>query len=388
MAGKGSRTLLLSLVADTNQFDKKTKKSASRFQQWGKAISAAAAGAALAIAGFAAKWLGDGVQAAIAAEKIERRFARTLRNTTKATDRQVAAVEDYIEATQMATGVNDDELRASLERLVVATGKVTKAQKLQKLALDISAGTGKSLEQVTMALVKAQNGQLTSLRRLGVPLSDTILKAKDSDKAFKVLAKTFEGQAAQAADTTAGKLARLNERLGEIQEAAGAVLLDGLEPLTDWAVSPQGAEALDEIGRDINETLGNIVRQWQTVVDLNDITVDGGGLEPLLKNLERLNTLLTNAFKAFDAILKNPVFKTIYGATPGGILTDLLDRLAPEAPGGRYLRPGENPYGTRGGVTVNVNGATDPVATAKAVQKSLAEASRMGGYGWMGKGTG
>lgn len=395
MAGKGSRTLLLSLVADTNNFNKGLKKGESAFKKFGKAVSAAAGAAALAVAAFAAKWLGEGVQAAIAAEKVERRFAKTLRNVTKATDAQVKATEEYITATQMATGVNDDELRASLERLVTATGKVSKAQKLQALALDISAGTGKTLEQVTMALVKAQNGQLTSLRRLGIPLSETILKAKDSEAAFKVLAQTFEGQAAEAADTTAGKLARLNERLGEIQESAGAVLLDGLQPLTDWALSPEGAAAIDQMGAEIRDTLKEVVTQWQTVIDLDKIAVDGGGLTPLLDQIERLNVLFSNMFKIFERITTNKAFNIIVGSLPAGGIIRFLDEqrgnprpgdpgfIGPTRP--QVMDPRRNPTP---GININVSGAVDPNATAKAVQNALNQAGRMGGYSWAGKGTG
>ncbi len=45
----------------------------------------------------------------------------TLKNTTKATDAQVKSVEDYIDKTARATGVADDQLRPSLDRLVRST---------------------------------------------------------------------------------------------------------------------------------------------------------------------------------------------------------------------------------------------------------------------------
>lgn len=401
MAERGSRTLLLKLVSDTNQFEKGTKKGTTAFQKFGKAVSAAAGAAALAVAGFAAKWLGDGVQAAIEAEKVERRFARTLKNVTKATDAQVAATEDYITATQMATGVNDDELRISFEKLIRVTRNNTKAQKLQAIALDFAAGAGISLEAATKAIVRAQSGSFTALTRQGVKLDETTIKTKNVDEAMKTLAETFKGQADEAANSVEGKFKRLQERLGEVQETAGAVLMDGLQPLADWAVSPEGAAAIDQMGVEIRDTLKEVVTQWQTVIDLDKIAVDGGGLAPLLDNIERLNVLFTNIFTVLDKITRNKVFNAIIGSLPAGGILRFLD----EQRGGP--RPGDpgfiGPVGPQWtdprlrndprlnptpGININVSGAVDPVATAKAVQKALAQADRMGGYSWLGKGTG
>jgi cytidylate kinase len=55
-----------------------------------------------------------------------------------------------------------------LERLSRATGDLNKAQKLQAIAIDVAAGSGKSLETVTNALAKAAEGQTASLGKLGV----------------------------------------------------------------------------------------------------------------------------------------------------------------------------------------------------------------------------
>ena len=53
-------------------------------------------------------------------------------------------------------------------KLVAATGDVAKAQDLASLAMDVSAGSGKSLDAVTMALVRAQNGSVAVLEMVTV----------------------------------------------------------------------------------------------------------------------------------------------------------------------------------------------------------------------------
>ncbi len=55
-------------------------------------------------------------------------------------------------------GIADEQLRPSFQRLATATGDLSKAQEGLQLALDISAATGKSVEQVSNALGKAYEG--------------------------------------------------------------------------------------------------------------------------------------------------------------------------------------------------------------------------------------
>ena len=54
-------------------------------------------------------------------------------------------------------------------KLVAATGDVAKAQDLASLAMDVSAGSGKSLDAVTMALVRARTVASVACRGSGSP---------------------------------------------------------------------------------------------------------------------------------------------------------------------------------------------------------------------------
>ena len=158
-------------------------------------------------------------------EAAARRMAIALHNTTGATKQQVAAVEDWISTQGKALGVSDDQLRPAMEKLVTATHDVSKAQSLASLAMDISAGTGKSLEVVSMALAKAQNGNVSSLGRLGLAFKDADGKTKSLHQVTKDLAETYKGQASAAAESTAGKQQRLTVALDEAGETIGYKLI-------------------------------------------------------------------------------------------------------------------------------------------------------------------
>ena len=239
MAGT-SRALTLKLLADIDNFTKNINKAdnevttfGDKISKFGKVAGAAflAAGAAAAV--YAGKLAIDGVKSAIEDEAAQAKLAATLRNVTGATDAQIKATEDYVLKQSLLFGITDDQLRPSLDRLTRATGDVTKAQKLQALAIDISAATGKSLQAVTESLSKAQEGNLAGLSRLGVGLSKAELKTLDFEQITAKLANTFEGQATIQADTFQGKMARLSIAFDEAKETVGAFILDAITPMVE-----------------------------------------------------------------------------------------------------------------------------------------------------------
>ena len=226
----------------------------AKLGKFGKVAGAAFAAAGAAAAAYAGKLLIDGVKAAIEDEKAQVALATSLKNVTGATEAQISAVEDQITKTSLLTGVTDDELRPSLDRLLRSTKDVGEAQKLQNLAIDVAAGSGKSLQAVSEALGKAYDGNFGALKKLGVPIDENIIKTKDFDAAQQALAATFGGQAAAQADTFAGKMARLQVAFDEGKESVGSFVLDAITPLVSGLVNnviPKIGELSEKIGKDL-----------------------------------------------------------------------------------------------------------------------------------------
>lgn len=180
-------------------------------------IGAAAGGAAYAAVNLAKAAAEDAASAG--------QLERQLKNTTNATDAQVAAVEDWITKTSLATGVTDDELRPALAALVRGSGDAEKAQKDLGLAMDISAGTGKSLDSVSQALAKAYGGNVTALKKLDPRLAKIIEKGGTTDEVFGQLADTFKGAGKEAANSADGQFKRLTVAFDEAKESLGRRLL-------------------------------------------------------------------------------------------------------------------------------------------------------------------
>jgi phage-related protein len=223
----------------------------SKVAKFGKMAGAAFAAAGVAAAAYAGKLLVDGVKSAIADEAAQAKLATTLENVTGATTRQIAAVESQITKTSLLTGLTDDELRPSFERFVRATKDADAALKLQAVAIDVAAGSGKSLEAVTNAMSKAAEGNAGSLAKLGVGLTAAQLKTMSMEEITAQLAATFGGQASEKADTFAGKMDRLKVAFDEGKETVGSFVLDAITPMVSGFVNtviPAVQKLSEELG--------------------------------------------------------------------------------------------------------------------------------------------
>jgi hypothetical protein len=205
--------------------------SANGLEKFGKVAGAAFLAAAAAAGAYAIKIGVDGVKAAIADEQSQLKLATALENATGATKAQIAATEDSIDKMARATGVADDQLRPALSRLALSTGDVSKAQDLLSLALDISTQTGKPLEGVANALGKAYDGNTASLGRLGIGLSAAELKSMSFTEVQTKLSDLFGGAAAANAETFQGRMDRLKVAFDEGVESIGTRLLPIIEAL-------------------------------------------------------------------------------------------------------------------------------------------------------------
>jgi hypothetical protein len=237
----GNRTLKLSILADVDDLKKKlgeadkvVETNSSKISEFGKKAAAAFAIAAAAAVAYAGKLAIDGVKSAIEDEQAQLRLAAALRTATGATDGQIQATEDYISKTSLAVGIADDQLRPAFQRLAVSTKNTAEAQKLLTLALDISQGSGKDLETVVNALGRAQDGNTTSLGRLGVGLSKAELSTLSFTEIQTKLSDLYGGAASRNAETFQGRINRLKVAFDEAKESVGTFLLPIIERLIGY----------------------------------------------------------------------------------------------------------------------------------------------------------
>jgi len=339
----GSRTLKLSILADVDDLKKKLDVGSKevegfggKLEKFGKVAAAAFAAAAAAAAAYAGKLAIEGVKAAIEDEAAQARLAKALESVTGATEAQIKAVEDQILKTSLATGVADDKLRPALQRLATATGDVTKSQDLLKLALDISAATGKDVETVSNALAKAYEGNTSSLSRLGVGLSAAEIKTLGLEGAVEQLGKTFGGAAATQANTFEGQINRLKVGFDEAKESVGAALLPALKNLLDYFTNtliPKFIEAknkaIDPIKKAFEDNKETLQDLWKFIKDylvpiFEKVLVNA--IENAGKAIAGIVTVVSKVFNGIRSVVDNAIdginaFIKAYNAIP--ILPDI-----------------------------------------------------------------
>jgi hypothetical protein len=267
MAAQG-KTLTVYLAANTAGMTSGINRANQSLQGFGRGIGGmvgltagfgAALGTAAIQAGEFAFRLGqEGVQAAIEDEKSLTALNTTLANMGFAN--ATTQVDTFIGGLQSLLGVSEDELRPAMAALVRTTGDVSESMDLLRLAMDISAGSGKSLQTVVGALQKAHDGNLGALKRLGLGIDETALKSGDFEAVVKDLSDTFAGQASNAANTLQGKMKRLGLAADEVKESFGRGFLDGLMNASGGLNGMQKSiEDLTATAEIIGRVLGGIV---------------------------------------------------------------------------------------------------------------------------------
>jgi hypothetical protein len=204
------------------------------------------------------------VKAFVEDDKAATALGQTLKNLNLAYGSQIGTVNGFISRLEMQTGVLDDELRPAMDRLLRATGDVTKSQELLTLALDISAGTGKSVTQVSQSLQKAYLGQKQALGRLGVGLTKAELETSSFEEVQERLSVLFAGQASAAADTYAGSLAKLTIAGNNAKETIGKGLVDALK-------TASGSTSTDQLVEKINnasEAMADFIREGGKFIEI------------------------------------------------------------------------------------------------------------------------
>jgi hypothetical protein len=162
-----------------------------------------------------------------------------IKTSTHSTLKQVEANEKYLDSLSMQVGVTKNELRPALSNAVRGTGSLSAAQKILKIALDGAAATGKPLNVVMQALIKANNGQTTSLYKLAPQLKKTKGGVDD-----------FAKSVANAAATAANPFDKFKVAMDELKIKLGTALMPSLQKVTDYLIKnviPQVSQFLDDL---------------------------------------------------------------------------------------------------------------------------------------------
>lgn len=332
------------------------------------AIGAAAFQAGQQLLGFAKMAADD--------EKGQKQLAASIRASTKATDAQIAATEDWIDVTQRATGVADDELRPAYARIIRSTKDFDKAQRLLRTALDVSAATGKPLKTVVEALSKSYDGSNLAITRLGLGYDKAQLKAMSFNEIQKDLENRFSGSALANAQTFEGTMARFQITMDELKESLGQAVLPYLKRLAEYGIQIANAFGRDGVAGAMAEL--KFILQTLLYDENGQLNAVGQNINDLVNKLNAISGFINRA-------------NQIVGLTPVGMGQNLLGKaigvdFTPTIGTVGTIAPSINSGSLRGirgqgnGINITVQaGIGDPVQIGRTVYNTLNSFERRNG---------
>jgi len=269
-------------------------------------------------------------------QKAASRLAMSVKNLGLAFE--TPRIEEFIAQLSRASGVTDDQLRPSMQKLLQTTGSVAKSTELLTQALDISRGSGVDFETVVNDLSMAYVGQTRGLRKYSLGLSQAELKTMSFADVQARLAKQFTGSNAAFLETYAGKMQILSTAAGEASETIGKGLVESLSILAGDGNTVQPiADSMQELATYISDVIT--------------------GLATMVAEFKKLPGVEKYVTEIFPAYLRN---------TPFGTVLEGIRRFAPKTTPGM----GGYPSSALGGTFVDPNDAARNKAEADAAKRA------------------
>ena len=292
-------TLPSLVVSAVTTFDGKALKKGE------KTISGFAkkAGAALGLAFSTKAVVNFGKAAAkafIADEKAANRLAISVKNLGLGFE--TPRIERYISELSALSGVADDQLRPSMQKLLQTVGSVSKAQELLSLATDVSAGSGVDFETVVSDLSRAYVGQTRGLTKYALGVGVAELKTMKFAEVQERLNKQFSGANAEYLTTYAGKLQLITTAAGEASEKIGGALVESLVSVFAAGDTTDFVKQIDTLATKIADTVAAVVFGFQKLYVL---TSD----RAILASFNPFDDYEKNALAAIEAAEKAAKFR-------------------------------------------------------------------------------
>ena len=357
-------------------------KAGGMTKKMGGALKAGlAAGAAAAAAGVVvlANAMWDAGKAAVADQQAADKLARTLRTIPGITEEAIAANADWIDSMELATLIADDDLRAAVGKLALATGDLGEAQRLAAAAADLATESGKSYTSVTDAMAKAAMGNETALKRIAPWLDVNRDGTISLSEALGELEGRFKDSAEAAADNDPWK--RMGVIWGQLSEELGGWLLPLVEELGDWFADPKNLKSINQIkdslgrlSKEVGEKLVPALRdflKWVTSEQgKKDLQRWAGYIESTASAVASLVSWMDKLSKLNPLALIDSINSKLNNLNAPSWLKGVLGGAA--ASGRSAPTPSAASRAATTNVTINLAGAfNDPMGNARLIKRVL-----------------
>jgi len=328
-----------------SNLDKSAKTSAGGFNTLGAAAATAAGFIVAEIGMKAVSAVSDLTKEMVKLGLEQDRLATRSKNLYKnlGLEKYQKEIAKTIEQQSIMTGMDDEELLSSYNKLLAVTKDRTQATKLLALAQDMAAGSGENLESSTTSITNALMGQTRGLKQFGIDIEEDIFKATTFAGQIKMLEqeinKLYAGAAGEAGKSPAGIFAGFETAIENVKEMFGEELIESLAPtlksITDTINELATSGKLDPLV----ESFGNLVTSGVKLAEtVSKILMDIMGFQNSQQAVEWLTTTFERAAVAIDSMATSlervrdfiagldlsrlqPLVNLLAGASnPGGLL--------------------------------------------------------------------
>jgi hypothetical protein len=255
-----------------------------------KVLGVAAVFATLTAAGISA------VRAYMGQENATNKLNIALKNQGIYSAKTSQDIHDYAAALQRTTAFGDEAILETQALLTTFGLAGDKLKDTTKAAIDLSVGLGIDLKAATMLLGKAFVGETASLSRYGIKIDESIPKAQKFEAVMGQLNQRFGGAAEAQLQTTAGQIANLSNRLGDLKERIGGELIpvvrfwtDALDKAVGFVERLSGATKNDLQGREL--TIDALNREKKALIEKS--TMEGTYLDEITqKRIVSINSAI------------------------------------------------------------------------------------------------
>lgn len=314
-AGNSTKQSFDKAGASATKLGAETKKVSSNFSGMGQSLTQI--GAAMGVAFGIQQVIQFGkasAEAFIDAEKNSQLLLFSLKGNTQAHERLLA------QATKLQnTTIFDDDSIQQAQTFLATQGRTEKQiQKVIDAAVEYSTITGKDLQTSVMMLDATFEGQIGKLGKLDSEFKKLTPEQLANGAAADLLIQKYGGMAEAMGETTAGKIQKLKNQFGELQETIGGEMLPVITGLVD------GLNALTK-----GETIGGLdmittAFEKMTVIaqlfgPIAGITDAFKSLQNSFKDFQQGNILMgvANGYKAIADVISFGLVDTIYEFATG-----------------------------------------------------------------------
>lgn len=236
---------------------------------------------------------------AIEAEQAQFKMANSLRLSGEYSDAAARSFNKLAKDLQNTTTFTDDAVLSSVGLAKQYGLTNDEARQTIKVAADLAAMTGDTLNGATQRLAQTFNGFVDrDLKKMNPALGKLSLEALNAGRAISLIEPSVRGTADALANTFGGQISNINKNFNELKETFGSFIVDNAAIRTSLKFINDGLKALNTELEKNGDSIRSLITDGFVLL-IQAVPLVARALDNIVRNL----AAVYYAGKAFAAVL-------------------------------------------------------------------------------------